>query len=170
MSAIATTIQEEFSYAYIHAVTAAAGYAFQPPNRQIDNDGIDITIRGVGQRGISRPPVLDAQVKSTSVVKTTDEDSFFYDLDISAYNILRLSDQSAPMILIIVLVPKNAVDWTEQSEDKLCLKKCAYWLSLEGQSESNNKTTIRLKIPRANLLTVHSLREIMQRVKERKKL
>jgi len=166
-----TNIQEEFSYAYIHAITAAAGYALEQKPRLVDNQGIDITIRGAGRRGINRAPVLDAQIKSTSIeILTGNQKSFPYDLDVIAYNDLRLEEYTAPMILIVVVVPKDRLKWIEQSEDKLCLRKCAYWLSLEGRAETSNKEQIRIPIPRSNLLTVDALREIMNRVKERKKL
>jgi hypothetical protein len=38
--------KEEFSYAYIYAVTSSAGYSFQKSSRSQDVSGIDISITG----------------------------------------------------------------------------------------------------------------------------
>jgi len=37
-------IKEQFSYAHIHAVVAAAGYCFKMSSREEDNDGIYLKI------------------------------------------------------------------------------------------------------------------------------
>lgn len=46
------TQKEEFSYAYIYAVAATAGYAIQRANTPLDQIGIDLTIAAVGQQGL----------------------------------------------------------------------------------------------------------------------
>ncbi|WP_017742610.1 DUF4365 domain-containing protein [Scytonema hofmannii] len=38
------TQKEDFSYAYVYAVTAAAGYSLQAATRRLDLSGIDATI------------------------------------------------------------------------------------------------------------------------------
>ena len=40
------TQKEEFSYAYIYAVTAAAGYSFQIAPRPLDAEGVDVILTG----------------------------------------------------------------------------------------------------------------------------
>lgn len=71
-----TTIhQEEFSYAFIGAIAAAAGYAVKLAGRTEDAAGKDLEIVAPSVTGRSyTSPVLDAQVKSTiddSIIKKT---------------------------------------------------------------------------------------------------
>ena len=69
-----------------------------------------------------------------------------------------------PLLLIILLVPEKVEDWLQQSETELCLKRCAYWVSLRGQPESNNQTTVTVYIPRTNIFSVDALQTLMQRI------
>jgi hypothetical protein len=161
--------QEEFSYAYIHAVAAGAGYSFQSATRQLDLAGIDATIHAVGKNGTfkARPCPLYLQVKS-SYRNLLQSDHVCYDLAVTDYNALIDDEfQTNPFILIVVLVPKERNEWLAHSEKELCLKHCAYWLSLRGnEPKTGSAKTVRVKIPRSQQLTVNSLQGIMLRISQ----
>ena len=61
-----STQKEDFSYAYIYAVAAAAGYSLQSATRRLDESGIDATITVPGVLKSKRLPRFDIQIKSTS--------------------------------------------------------------------------------------------------------
>ncbi|KYC43545.1 hypothetical protein WA1_10820 [Scytonema hofmannii PCC 7110] len=158
-----TTQKEEFSYAYINAVASAAGYSFQIAPRPLDLVGVDITITGLVSPDSRRRTRLDLQVKCTSR-DLLGSDSIRYPLDIKNYDELRNDNpDDDPLILVVVLVPDNVDDWLHQSEDKLCLKHCAYWMSLYGQPQSENQTTVTVYLPRQNVFSVDTLKNLMQR-------
>jgi len=159
--------KELFSHAYVIAVAAAAGYAVYPAPRVVDNDGVDLTIAGVGLQGTMRSVRLDVQVKSTSsnIVAAR---SVNYPLDVRNHEQLSWAgDIGTPRILIVVTVPADVSDWTRHSEEELCLKRCGYWLSLRGDAPTANKATITVTIPRANAFTLRALETLMQRVAAR---
>ncbi|MDD1420303.1 DUF4365 domain-containing protein [Dolichospermum sp. ST_sed1] len=54
--------QEQFSKAYIRAVTAVAGYDIYEP--EVDNDSIDLVIAAKGAIGTFRSPRLELQLKA----------------------------------------------------------------------------------------------------------
>jgi hypothetical protein len=54
--------QEQFSKAYIRAVTAVAGYDIYEPG--VDNDSIDLVIAAKGAIGTFRSPRLELQLKA----------------------------------------------------------------------------------------------------------
>jgi hypothetical protein len=141
------TQKEEFSYAYIYAIAATAGYAIQKANTPLDQIGIDLTIAAVGQQGIFGMPQIFIQVKSTS-------------------RELISPNQYPPLILVVVLVPDEVEQWLEQSEDELCLKYSGYWLSLQGRLSSTNEQSVTVQIPRQNLFTVQALKSIMERLSQ----
>jgi len=49
-----------------------------------------------------------------------------------------------------------------QSEDELCLRRCGYWISLAGETPTQNQETVTVSIPRENILTVNTLNSLMQ--------
>ncbi len=58
--------------------------------------------------------------------------------------------------------------WLSQSPEELVLRHCVYWLSLKGYPPTMNTTTCRVSIPLANVFSLGALRDIMQRLRERK--
>lgn len=161
------SVQEEFSYAYIHAVAAVAGYSFQAATRQLDIAGIDAIIHAIGRNGTvkSRPLPLYLQVKSSSQ-DLYRPDYIYYDLSIEDYNSLRDDElRASPIILVVVLVPKEKSEWLSNTEEELCLRRCAYWKSLRGDNPiTGDQKNTRIKIPRSQQLTVDSLQGIMRRI------
>ncbi|NES19173.1 MAG: DUF4365 domain-containing protein [Symploca sp. SIO3E6] len=157
------TQKEEFSYAYLYAVTSAAGYSFQKSSRPTDVGGIDIIISGIETQYSLYPPRLEIQVKSTST-DVVSEKFVRYPLKLKNYNELRKSKILTPRLLIVVLIPDNLDHWVKQSETELCLRHCAYWMSLKGMPETPNKYNVTIDIPRQQIFTVDTLKTLMQRI------
>lgn len=159
-----TTQKEEYSYAYISAVASTAGYSFQIAPRPLDLVGVDVTITRLVSPGSRRRTRLDLQLKCTSQ-DILDNDGIRFPLEIKNYNELRNTNPSDdPLLLIIILVPEKVEDWLQQSETELCLKRCAYWVLLRGQPETNNQTTVTVYIPRTNIFSVDALQTLMQQI------
>ncbi|HAA30403.1 MAG TPA: hypothetical protein DCE56_25340 [Cyanobacteria bacterium UBA8553] len=159
------TQKEEFSYAYIYAVASAVGYSFQRATTPLDQVGVDVTITAVPETPQSkRLTLLDLQVKCTSRDVLTD-DEIRYPLPIKNYEELRYEEHSVPRILVLVVVPDNSDEWLYQSQAKLCLKHCGYWISLRGQPATQNQETVTVYLPRKNMFTVDALKSMMQRIK-----
>ncbi len=159
-----TTQKEEFSYAYISAVVSVAGYSFQIAPRPLDLVGVDVTITGLVSPGSRRRTRLDLQLKCTSQ-DLLDNESIRYPLEIKNYNELRNTNlDHDPLLLVVVLVPEKVEHWLQQTETELCLKRCAYWVSLRGQASSTNQTNVTVYLPRQNVFSVDALKTLMQRI------
>jgi hypothetical protein len=156
--------KEEFSYAYIHAIAAAAGFSCENATRLKDLEGIDITISALGIYGTRRCPRIDLQVKCTSRTDIVHSDCIKYPLEVPAYNNLRFDDPVIPCFLVVVLVPECLDEWLIHSEKEVLLRHCGYWESLAGLPETNNTHNITVKVPRTNLLTPESLKGHMNRL------
>ncbi|MUG99367.1 DUF4365 domain-containing protein [Scytonema sp. UIC 10036] len=163
------TQKEDFSYAYVYAVTSAAGYSLQAATRRLDDSGIDATITVPGKLNSKRLPRFDVQIKSTSQA-VTKEVSIKYPLSIKNYEELREDDPFVPQLLILVIIPNDVNDWLSQSEESLCLKQCGYWLSLRGHPPVDNQTTITVDIKRQNIFSPNTLRMIMERIADGERL
>ncbi|BDA66905.1 hypothetical protein RIVM261_029880 [Rivularia sp. IAM M-261] len=90
---------------------------------------------------------MDLQVKSTSLDVLSLE-SIRYPLKIKNYNELRKEKTIVPRILVVVLIPELLQEWINQSETELCMRRCAYWISLRGQAETKNTDKVTVYIPR----------------------
>ncbi|MFM6039134.1 MAG: DUF4365 domain-containing protein [Sphaerospermopsis kisseleviana] len=54
--------------------------------------------------------------------------------------------------------------YQDDSETELCLRRCAYWVSLRGQPQTQNTETVTVYIPRKNVFTVDALKNLMQTI------
>ena len=135
-------MQEQLSLVYVRAVVSNAGWRLSMP--EVDDHGIDGTLEAPA-RGMNR---VDFQLKSTTAY-SIQRDSIAYDLRVEDYNRLILADD-VPRILILYLMPDDPAEWVSHTQDKLCLRKCAYWVSLMGLPHSGNASTQRVGVPLAN--------------------
>ncbi len=149
--------QEQFSDAFLLAITAAAGCATARPHP--DHDSIDWTL----SCRLPRRPKIDIQLKSTSVDAGSQKE-IRYRLKEKNFRELSLTDLVAPRLLVLVVVPEDVEDWIECSPDRLVLRRNVYWLSLAKAGELNNSKSFTVSIPRSNLFTPQALRDFMRKV------
>ena len=144
---------EQFSLAYIRAVAAQAGCQVTRP--EPDTDSVD----GVLMSGFGRRPRIEFQAKATSRDILRDG-SLHFPLPLKNYDDLR-DDVLVPRILVVVLMPREEREWARQSEDELCLRRCGYWLSLEGRPAVPNTSSVSIAIPTANVFARAQLCDLM---------
>lgn len=153
--------KEQFSIAYLHAVASVAGYRTAEPN--VDDDSVDRVIKARGPHGRRRSPQLDVQLKCTEAMISRNG-YFSFPLPIKNYNDLRGDDFHIPRILVVVFVPDTLESWLEQSEERLLMKHCAYWVSLRDAPETKNETSVTVHLPRIQQFTVESLKSMMRTI------
>ncbi|MGF1472420.1 MAG: DUF4365 domain-containing protein [Rubrobacteraceae bacterium] len=153
--------KEQFSIAYLHAVASVAGYRTATPN--VDDDSIDWCVKARGRHGRIRSPQVDLQLKCTEQVACRNG-SFAFPLSVKNYNELRGSDVHVPRILVVVFVPEAIHLWLDQSEERLLMKHCAYWVSLREAAPRSNTASVTVSLPRTNRFTVSALEDMMSRI------
>jgi hypothetical protein len=153
--------KEQFSRAYVQAVAAVAGFAWSVPS--VDDDSVDLTLHQRGGGGTIRSPRLDLQLKCKAAV-TPAEAEFSHSIKLKNYDDLRESNVQVPRILVVVIVPDDLGDWLAHSEGEMALRRCAYWLNLNGLPASSNATGQTVTMRKAQLFNAASLRDIMNRI------
>ncbi len=148
---------EQFSLAYIRAVAASAGYQMVRP--EPDTDSLD----GILMSDFGSRPRIEFQAKATAqdIVRSG---NLHFPLPIKNYNELRNSTRT-PRILIVVLMPRDPNQWVNQTEEELCLRRCGYWVSLEGRSTVTNTSNITVRLPLSNMFNGPQLHALMNKVK-----
>ena len=158
MNAMATNfMQEQLSWAYVRAVVYRAGWRLSLP--EVDDRGIDGTME-VPVSGVSK---VDFQLKATTVYAIQNT-TITYDLRVENYNQLVATDD-VPRVLILFLMPDDPAEWLSHSVDELCLRRCAYWVSLMGLPRSSNVSTQRVYVPLANMFYPNGLSGMFAQVR-----
>jgi hypothetical protein len=160
---------EQLSRAYAQAIAAMVGCRSARPEPDY---GLDLSLRRVVfRRGRWREEglALDLQLKSEAGATLTPT-HVIHDLKADAYDLLRRATRNSPAMLVLLVLPANRVDWIDHSEDRLELRKCAYWLSLRGYPASSNTSTVRIEIPRVNQFTPAALERIMEAIQRKENI
>ena len=156
-----TAQKEQFSRAYVAAIAAQAGCNSAKP--EVDDDSVDLTLKMKDLTDCKRSrSEVDIQLKCTTNGDFS-QDILSYALPLKNYNDLR-DDVLTPRLLVVVCVPKEIEDWTQQDEKQLSLRNCGYWLSLAGRETTENESTVTVKIPRENVFSTEFLREAMRKI------
>jgi Domain of unknown function (DUF4365) len=153
-----TDREEALSRAYVAAVAAGAGYVTAVMD--FDRDGVDLQIRAGG----SMRPSLDIQLKATINLGEARNGAFRYPLKRRNYDLL-LAETMIPRILVVLDLPRNEADWLQVTADSLVLRRCAYWTSLGGKSETGNKESVTILIQSQNRFDVNSLKALMEQAR-----
>ncbi|WP_297799011.1 DUF4365 domain-containing protein [uncultured Brevundimonas sp.] len=149
-----TDVEEAYSIAYVHAISAGLGYVVSQKN--FDRDGIDLTI----EAGDGFRPKLDIQLKATINLKENDAGIFRYPCKKRNYDLLREPTQT-PRLLVVLHLPSNANDWLTVTPSELVLRNCAYWANLLGAPEVENETSVTIDLPKNNRFDIDGLKALM---------
>ena|SRR5438270_2785118 len=156
-------IKEQLSNRFVGILASNSGFTLDKGDLDF---GIDYTARktftyiqpGTGKTRItSDPKTIDIQLKATTENSIKDDGvNIKYDLEARNYNDLihRLGGLT-PLILILFVLPDNRNDWVDITPIELRIRRLAYWFCPPaGSTITNNKDTIRIAIPKTNILSI----------------
>lgn len=154
-------VREQLSIAFLHAVSARAGYSWEPI--RIDRDGIDgrVCARGLIVPGATvESPSISFQLKATSSIQEG-LDPIPFSLRKKNYDDLR-GKRWEPRYLALFLLPKDPAEWVHSDGNALELRRCMYWSSLAQEPANDNRRSTTIYVPRKNVLDVNGLRKLME--------
>ncbi|WYD81437.1 MAG: DUF4365 domain-containing protein [Candidatus Electrothrix gigas] len=158
------SIEESMSVSWVSAIVSRAGATYDIVNHDY---GVDLTVRrvdSIGGKRMDMGGIFDCQLKAT-INWGTDDEFVIYDLDADTYNKLlyRKDNSTIPCFLVVMCLPKDNKEWICVSEESLTIKKCCYYFSVSGEP-TTNKSTVRVKIPREQLLTPSTIKSLILKV------
>ncbi|MCW3076114.1 MAG: hypothetical protein JWO32_723 [Bacteroidetes bacterium] len=154
-------IKEQLSNGFISILAANKGFAIDKPS--LDN-GVDFQLKKsytyVAANGKTRYATdsryIDLQLKATTDHSIIDEPTLVrYDLEAKTFNDLveRQTNGTAPLILILFVLPHDQNTWVDIDANEIKLRKHAYWYTPPvGSAQTENVASIRIEIPKANIL------------------
>jgi hypothetical protein len=157
---------ELLSRAYVQAVAGHARLNLEWRGREFDY-GVDGTFRPLTSiRGelVESGSSLDFQLKSTTNCRV-DTSHVTYSMEAGAYN--KIVDRNngratTSQILILLCLPKSSLEWLENNEEQLLLRKCCYWHRLTGDL-TDNKSNVIVRIPRTQILNSVALLDLVKK-------
>lgn len=167
MATTSQDIESRLSYAYLHAVASHAGCFCRPAFPDEDKEGIDAVITHYGAiEGTWRTQVtINVQLKATIKVPADNGNHLSYFIQgIRRYDRLREDHREPVRLLVVLFLPEKHPDWIEWSEERLLLKRCAYWLSLRNAPQVPNETGATVKIPKDQSFGPDALKRLVQRL------
>jgi hypothetical protein len=158
---------------FVQVLAAAAGLQISPLTP--DCTGVDFDISAPVEVG-GDFPAMRVQVKTWATPKGDDNDWIYPRLTEKRFNALAGGERRIPRFLFLVIVPGDVAEFAkivphdDASENMnggkkgLLLSHAAYWLSLADQDRIESprcKGTVTVRVPKENLLTVNSLRALL---------
>ena len=65
-----------------------------------------------------------------------------------------------------MLLPKDDGEWLHQTVDRLLIKRCAYWKSLRGMPDTENTTSVTIRIATAQIFDAPALNALMEKSRQ----
>ncbi len=155
--------KQQLSVAYVHAVTAQAGYTCQV--QTVDDDSVDVLVGARGyihNQAVIRSPRIELQLKATSSPRVG-VTHLTFPLTRKNYDELR-TRSLVPRLLLVLVLPKEPAEWIETSEECMISRRCAYWASVLGMPETRNRRSVSVRLPRSQRVDVAQLQWLMQQV------
>jgi Domain of unknown function (DUF4365) len=159
-------IIESLSRAYVRALAGKAGLnlSIREYDYGVDGNFDEITIRE--KRRVESGFSLSFQLKASTLWQR-DDNTVIYDLEAKTYNdlVLRRNFRMAvPCILILFALPPDSSQWLIYNEEEMRLRGSCYWDYLSG-APTENRQSVRIRIPRQQRLTSESLLDLIEKVK-----
>ncbi|MGW9214459.1 DUF4365 domain-containing protein [Embleya sp. NPDC055664] len=157
--------KEHFSLGFVQVIAAAAGCGVK--FHAADYDGVDMTIASSCDYGKYVGPEFELQVKCTDRVDLLRDEALAWDMDAGPYRHLANPRRFNRAYLAVLLVPKDAETWLDQSEERILSASCMYWADpAEWPPLAEGQSTKRVKLPRSNIFRPATVLEMMKDIGE----
>jgi len=164
-------IKEQLSNRFIGILAANKGFTIDKPDLDY---GVDYQLKKtttfISGNGKTRytydSRYIDLQLKATTDHSIIDDvNSIKYDIEAKSYNDLveRQTFGTAPLVLILFVLPYDQNIWVEIDNNEIRLRKHAYWyVPPSGSLQTTNLQRIRIEIPKVNMLGIDCFSNLHQ--------
>lgn len=156
-----TRCMEQLQEGYVLSVAATAGCTVERVQRDVN--GIDLMI--IRQHSPQLEEIsLYAQLKSTTTKRPNpDKPSFGYQFRHRAhFDRLAMERSMIKAVLLVMVTDPDQSKWTAARHESLSVRKCCYWVNLEGQQSTAEQPTVR--VPTDQVFSAFALSVLLDRI------
>ena len=158
-------IKEELSINYINTIACMAGIDFDLIRP--DGDSTDAIVKKwiALDGGLKFHASLRVQLKTTSSETQYSDNGelISYQLKVKNYNDLCMP-ATTPIILGLLVLPKEESDWVKWTAQDLMIKGCMYWGDFSKRALSTNSDNITVKIEKKNVINSETLQSMLENI------
>jgi len=66
--------------------------------------------------------------------------------------------------LFLLVLPEDEKSWVTHNIEELVIKKCMFWLDLKDLPDSDNSTSVTVKVPKEHTVSPETLNELMKNI------
>lgn len=108
--------------------------------------------------------MLFAQLKSTSRPRPDPEKGWF-GFQFSKrdhFDRLAMTRSTVKAVLLVMVTDPDQSKWSDADHESLSVRKCCYWVDLEGQKSDAGKPTVR--VPTDQIFSAAALQHLLDRI------
>ena len=158
---------EQLQEGYVFSVAATAGCLVQ----RVDRDAYGVDVMFVRPRGSDLEEIsLFAQLKATTTVTPNPKkESFGFRFNHRRHfdNLAKTRSTIKAILLVLVTYPEQS-KWTAGDHGSLSVRKCCYWVNLEGQENAATKPTVQ--VPTNQIFSADALQHLLDRIERNEPL
>jgi hypothetical protein len=155
-------IKEHLSLAFVHAISARIGSAFEVTSTDMDSVDAKVSLKVTSPGTVFQTAEFHIQLKAT-VLDPIPTDHISFKLPVKNYNDLA-KRCIVPRILVVLALPQEPARWLETDGDQLIMRRGAFWISLANEPQTTNIATCTVHIPRHNVFNCETARQLFERI------
>jgi hypothetical protein len=164
-------IKEQLSRRFVEVLATRRGFKCKPldPDHGVDLDVTRALPRnGTPIRYLDTGEHVELQLKSTTESSLSPAPTGYrYDLEAKTYNDLVHRNTGrvlVPLILVVVVLPDDPLNWVSINDDALLVRRAAYWYQPPaGAALTTNTSTIRIELETGNRVDLEFMPSFFKR-------
>jgi len=163
--------REEFlHHAHICAIASEAGVNLALGKEKLDYgiDGYFAIIQSDAKGKLSQGGAkIEFQLKASFSKVSIKKDHVSYRMEADAYNkLVNRAHDGVPVMLILLVLPKEQCQWVSLCKDEMILRKCCYWQFFTDATLSADSKPVKVQFPINQILTPETIVEALQKVQK----
>ena len=162
--------EELLHHAHVCAIASEAGVnlAFSREKFDYGIDGhfaiIHSDVDGKLSQGGAK---VEFQLKASFSRVSVKKDYVSYKMEVDAYNkLVNRACDGVPVMLILLVLPKEKGEWLSLSENEMTLRKCCYWQIFTDTTLSSNSDSISVRFPIDQVLTPEKIVDVLEKIQQ----
>jgi len=162
--------EELLHHAHICAIASEAGVNLALGREKFDY-GIDghfaIIHSNTDKKLFQGDAKVEFQLKASFSNVSIKKDHISYRMNADAYNkLVNRACNGVPVMLILLVLPKEKDQWLSRNMEEMILRKCCYWRFFSDATFSTDSKPVKVRFPINQILSPETIVEVLEKVRQ----